>query len=121
LVAGGQGASGTLNTAELYDPATGAFSATASMANARAFHAATLLLNGDVVVAGGQQIVADTPANILKSAELFLEPVFAGTPGSPNCHGTSVSALESLAAAATDLGFASVSALQNAITGYCGS
>jgi probable HAF family extracellular repeat protein len=51
--------------------------------------------------------------------------VFAGTPGSPNCHGTSVSALTqkdgSLAAAATDLGFASVSALQNAIKGFCGS
>jgi YVTN family beta-propeller protein len=42
-------------------------------------------------------------------------PVFAGTPGSPDCHGKSVSALSqkdgSLAAAATALGFASVSAL----------
>jgi YVTN family beta-propeller protein len=52
-------------------------------------------------------------------------PVFAGTPGAPNCHGKSVTTLAqqdgSLAAAATYLGFASVSALQNAITGFCGS
>jgi YVTN family beta-propeller protein len=52
-------------------------------------------------------------------------PVFAGTPGSPNCNGKSVSALAkqdgSLMAAAANLGFASVPALQNAIKGFCGS
>jgi hypothetical protein len=51
--------------------------------------------------------------------------VFAGTPGSPNCHGTSVSALANqyggLDAAATALGYSNVQALQDAVTTYCGS
>jgi hypothetical protein len=54
---------------------------------------------------------------------VYFSPPFAGTPGSPNCHGTSVSTLAQkdggLAAAAKDLGFASVSALQKAIKGFC--
>jgi uncharacterized membrane protein len=49
--------------------------------------------------------------------------LFAGTPGKPNCHGQSVSALAQqyggLAAAAAALGYSSVSMLQNAITTYC--
>src|SRR5262249_36239243 len=48
---------------------------------------------------------------------------FAGTPGAPNCHGESVSALArqfgSLDAAASALGFPSVQALQDAIREFC--
>jgi len=57
----------------------------------------------------------------------FIAPValFAGTPGFPNCHGRSVSALAQkyggMAAAATALGVSSVSALQNAIDESCGT
>jgi hypothetical protein len=50
-------------------------------------------------------------------------PTFAGTPGRPNCHGESVSALArefgGLAAAAAALGFPSVQALQDAIREFC--
>jgi hypothetical protein len=54
----------------------------------------------------------------------FVPPaVFAGTPGKVNCHGTSVSALAKqyggLNAAAAALGYADVSALQNAIMTFC--
>jgi hypothetical protein len=49
--------------------------------------------------------------------------IFAGTPGTPNCHGESVSALVhefgGLKAAASALGFPSVQALQDAIRAFC--
>jgi Beta-propeller repeat len=50
-------------------------------------------------------------------------PVFAGTPGRPNCHGESVTALArefgGLESAAAALGFPSVQALQDAIREFC--
>jgi hypothetical protein len=57
------------------------------------------------------------------TAWVFVQPLFAGTPGQPNCHGQSVSALAQeyggLAAAASALGYSSVQVLQNAIATYC--
>jgi Galactose oxidase, central domain len=70
LIAGGsQSASSTQTTAtaELFDPATGAFSATGSMVSTRANQVATLLNNGTVLVAGGQA----TDGSILSTAEIF--------------------------------------------------
>ena len=59
LITGGAG-----GKAELFDPATGAFSATGAMTTPRSAGTATLLPNGQVLVAGGGPVVTD-------SAELY--------------------------------------------------
>ena len=53
LVAGGSIAAAALSSAELYDPASGTWTATGSLGTARDSHTATLLPNGKVLVAGG--------------------------------------------------------------------
>jgi len=56
LIAGGEGDASSgryLATAELYNPATGSFTPTNNMTTARLTHTATLLNNGNVLMAGG--------------------------------------------------------------------
>jgi hypothetical protein len=53
LAAGGFGTNGAVASAELYDPATGAWTPTGSLQTPRGSHTATLLASGKVLVAGG--------------------------------------------------------------------
>src|SRR5436305_12635136 len=53
LVAGGNNYSGTLGSAELYNPASGIWTATGSLGTARTVHTATLLPYSKVLVSGG--------------------------------------------------------------------
>ncbi len=64
LVAGG--GPPTLPAAELYDPDTGTWSATAKMLAVRVNHTATLLPDGKVLIAGGGD-----RAGLISSAELY--------------------------------------------------
>ena len=62
-----------LASAELYDPKTGKFTATGSMTTGRAFHSATLLADGRVLIVGGSSDapVWSAPGAGLASAEIY--------------------------------------------------
>ncbi|HWY67774.1 MAG TPA: Ig-like domain-containing protein [Terriglobales bacterium] len=55
------------STAELYDPATGTFTPTGSMVEAREEHMATLLPDGNVLIAGGGTAIQ----GVLNTAEIY--------------------------------------------------
>ena len=55
-----------LGPAELYDPASGTWTTTASLLPGRLEHTATLLANGQVLVAGG-----DSAYGVLAGSELY--------------------------------------------------
>ena len=92
LIAGGNGSpdrcSGccgcveTLTSAEVYDPVTGAFTLTGSMAMRRSGHRATLLNTGDVLITGG----ATHSGYYVTGAELY-RPSSVETPSPPTPHG----------------------------------
>jgi hypothetical protein len=76
LVVGGMAASlyggpgPSISSAEIYDPSAGTWTAAGDMSQARAFHTASTLADGRVLVAGGSQDLYPTWA-FLASAELF--------------------------------------------------
>jgi hypothetical protein len=82
LVAGGDpcGWAGCdrLASAEIYDPRTGKFTPTGSMATDRSFHTATLLADGRVLIAGGDSRTAN-----LVGAELYDPKTGTFTPTGP--------------------------------------
>lgn len=66
LLVGGNSGSGTISAVYLFDPAQSAFSTLASMPSAREGHTATVLPNGNLLVAGGKN-----GTTILGTAVLF--------------------------------------------------
>ena len=87
LIAGGFADSGVTSVAELYNPATKTFSKTGELKAARAGHTATLLRDGRVLIAGGR----DAKANPLASAEIY-DPetqTFTLLSGNSACPGSS--------------------------------
>ena len=66
LVAGGANSTGTLATAEVFNPATGSFMRTGNMQTPRAGHTATLLGSGKVLLVGGTNA-----SGTLATSELF--------------------------------------------------
>jgi hypothetical protein len=93
LFAGGTIGSNSLGetitaAAELYDPSTGIFAATGSMATAKRCPAAVLLPNGKVLVAGGGWPYGLEPRNA-ESAELY-DPLTGIMPSTGLCRVISV-------------------------------
>jgi len=70
LIAGGSDGS-IVNTAELFNPVAGTFTATGTMTDSRENHTAALIVtgsnSGDVLIAGG----LDAVGNVLQTAELY--------------------------------------------------
>ena len=65
---GGSDGNRALASAELYDPATGAFTVVGDLATARRGHTATVLGNGKVLIAGG---FTGTEVQPVATAELY--------------------------------------------------
>jgi hypothetical protein len=70
LLAGGYDETGTLASAELYNPRTGSFVEATPMTRDRAYHRATLLGSGEVLISGGEFLTGGT-AWQLETAEIF--------------------------------------------------
>jgi N-acetylneuraminic acid mutarotase len=75
LVTGGgtEGAPGyrSTNAAEIFDPMAGTWTPTTPMSSARAFHTATLLSDGEVLVTGGASIYHGSKGTVVASAEIY--------------------------------------------------
>ena len=75
LFAGGHLVIDLAASAEIYDPFKGTFTRAASMPTARELHTATLLIDGRVLIAGGDDERCWIPETILSSAEIYTPAV----------------------------------------------
>ncbi len=80
------------NSVELFDPNTPSWQALPRMKSGRAEHSATLLSNGDVLVAGGEIVTPQPWETKLKEAELFHADTQQWTPVAPMHHARSAHA-----------------------------
>src|SRR5208282_2449254 len=75
LVAGGytcgSGNCSSLISAEIYDPTAGTFSSAGTMTVARSGHTMTVLSDGTVLIAGGENCTSATSCSALSSAEIY--------------------------------------------------
>jgi len=76
LTAGGyacdsSGNCSSLSSAEIYDPIAGTFSSAGTMTVARSGQTMTLLPNGTVLIAGGENCTSATSCSVLSSAEIY--------------------------------------------------
>jgi hypothetical protein len=81
LIAGGESSGGSTNVAQLYTYGTGATSSTGSLKYGRAVHTATLLGNGQVLIAGGVAGACGRGGcqwNMVAPGELYNSPGIMG-------------------------------------------
>jgi hypothetical protein len=71
LIAGGSASTTYLSSAEIYDPLTGVSTLAPPMGSPRAQHAATLLLDGSVLVTGGRTGPVGSVGTTLNTAEIW--------------------------------------------------
>jgi Kelch motif/Galactose oxidase, central domain len=84
LMAGGENSiDESVDTAEIYDPATGSFVPTGPMNEERAFPAAALLPDGSVLVAGGLFFNGFGEESVLASAEIYDPATGIWSPTTP--------------------------------------
>jgi len=61
----------TTTSAEIYDPASSRFTATARLEQSRGYHSATRLADGSVLVTGGTHAEPPGPVAVLNTAEIY--------------------------------------------------
>jgi hypothetical protein len=78
LIAGGfpniTGSNNATNKAEVYTPSSRTFTLTGNMTVPRAYHSATMIYNGDILIAGGEDMDIYS-SSFLSAAELYSYPI----------------------------------------------